>query len=538
MNLHTFTSKSCSSFLRLFSHLLPFLTFCFLIFTSVSSWGAFECGDLFNRFSSRVDSYGLEYLKNQASYVKNFNQLVNLTSKFYGEHLRENEMVEILRQIPQLPRFIPIEKLVHEIAISSRKVTHEFLEAKIIGAGADWVKEHNSADEIMVGDFIPQKMKFYMIDIGGLKRERPDNISPIEQSFIWEAEDNDEEENRRASVQIPFELRTLSKNQVHIATIDGIEHLPQWIASKFFRGDRVLIPNNPLNTSPKAPFLNAQPTGESMPLYLTASRVGVDKVDDSHAFAVKVATNYTSPSNYLQRAEGKADLREDVFQSILRSRYVRDRDREIGQDSRLKILLEVLAVSEKNTANGFIVRDLTPITDSLYVPGTAIRSVTQKIGQKQMIAALWKSAANQGVAQALLLLRYGFQCQYPHRQNSLEKMNSDYSIAETTVFRDMTEMQLVGPAAAILAPELIMKDREHKIKILEENYPNTQYVDMLENKIDPTLLLALERRLIDSYWKTISEELGIPPKVYAHDPIFLEALKKYHERLRLQNSGH
>ena len=393
------------------------------------------------------------------------------------------------------------------------------------------IKDGESWEDLWKSKEFSDAEKLLIYDQAAVKRTRPSKrpLTPIEQTLIWETEKNHQINQRRASIQIPVAVKSLKSSQVEIYESSK---LPSWLKRVFIHEGQVLAPMNPFNESTKVPFLKAPDHHIEWSGYLTASRTMVFH-HGKQAFAVKMPTDYTSPQNIRLRDASKANMTEDVQQGTARSAMIEHIDSMIGEDRRLKVLKEVLAIADPQTGNGIVVRDLSPMMDgNHYLPGTATYHVFKEMGSEQLIQALQQSAYNQGQAQALMLIRYGLEFEYPHRQNSLDQLTASMQMTDVSVVRDVADTQLVGPVAQIIIPEAIARDKQINIQIRSEAKPDDKSIKALHGLIDLAETIRLTKILNSAYSKTISQELGISEGIGIDTPVFQEAVRRYHERLR------
>ncbi len=513
---------------RLVAHfwLLRIIAVLILILSlSVSSWGM-ECSAQLGQLKTAKTS--LTQLHIVARKVKTFSDLVSLSQQLHQHFLKGEEWNPFLQAIPSLPTFVNINDLRWSISNYSEKMTEEMATNELINQGTNWVKAGGDISAIQNSTFLNNKIKYLIFDQAAVKRSRPSHraLSPMEQNLIWETEGNFMLSEQRTSVPIPIEVKLLSANQVRISTAHSV---PEWIRQLFFKGDTVLVPTHPFNREKKiVPFLLEKNSQFEWTGFLTASRTMI-LFYGKHAISIKMPTDYASPSNLNRPAFEKANMKEDVLQGIARSKHIEEIDQRIGTDPRLVVLKDVLAIADPKTGNGITARDLTPLMDGyLYLPGTATVNVMKTQGEEKLFEALKKSATNQGVGQALLLIRYGLVMEFPHRQNSLDRLNQDMEMLNTVVVRDMADTQTVKSIIEVLNPEMMEQDIQNNIKVRMFGTPNTQYVTALKGTVSDKFIENLENLLNSAYESTIATELGIPKGTSNTSPEFIEAMKRYH----------
>jgi hypothetical protein len=170
----------------------------------------------------------------------------------------------------------------------------------------------------------------------------------------------------------------------------------------------------------------------------------------------------------------------------------------------------------------------------LYLPSSAFFSVGGDMAKERGESwTAWEEgfAQSQGMAQALLLIRYGLEMKFPHRQNTLQQLSPEKAMTGNVVVRDMSDTTLVRGVATIIAPEAWANDKANNYETSLEGYPNEQPIESLPNEKKERLAMILKR----SYYQTIADELGLDPQAIGRhvgsQPDFQEALRAYHLRL-------
>lgn len=364
------------------------------------------------------------------------------------------------------------------------------------------------------------------------ERQKDEVLSPMQQNLIWEAEFN-ERKFRRTSMSLPVDVKEIDAGEL---VTDESRELPRWLKQLFMNANgTVNFPIHPMNMSRDVPFQD-RPSAKTWTGFLTASRTMVF-FEGQKAFAVKMPTDYTNPGQDM--APHKADMRKSVVISMNRSRHIEAIESKIGRDPRLIVLREVMAIYDHNGGNGLTVRDISPLLDGhLYLPSSALNDAGGPIAdQRGESWNLWLEnfARSQGRAQALLLIRYGLEMKFPHRQNTLQQLNADKSMTGNVVVRDMSDTRFVSEVASIIAPEALAHDRVNNYEITLEGRPNEQPLDACRSSCEKEHLMKL---LEQAYYQTIAIELGLDPQALSRgvgsQPFFKEALRAYHQRLSQQ----
>lgn len=159
----------------------------------------------------------------------------------------------------------------------------------------------------------------------------------------------------------------LSKEPLASVDIELAEGTPPELRAYFVQGDQIFWPQHPLNTFSGVPFFDS-PRTQSMPGLHTASR-SLLLPDAPIAASIKLPTNRPSPSIL---DPNRTALFEDMAVAIRRTNCIQARDKVLGSDPKIRFLHDVMAVKDKKTGNGFLVRDLRPLDDgTTWMPGQA-----------------------------------------------------------------------------------------------------------------------------------------------------------------------
>lgn len=361
------------------------------------------------------------------------------------------------------------------------------------------------------------------------------NLSPMHQTIIWETEKNSAA-YQRTSFPIQVSVKSVPKELVVINTLGGQNKVPDWLKPQFIDDQgHVLFPIHPLNQSLLVPFQNL-PTTYYWTGHFTASRSMYFL--DKQALSIKLPTDQPNPNQW---HPGKANMKNSVLISLNRARLVEKLEKLYGEDPRLIVLREVMSIYDPITGNGFTVRDIRRLLDGhLYMPLSALDIEGARIAERhgKPVRDFWFETVAKAFGQthALLLLRYGLCMKFPHLQNQLKQLASDFQPTETDVVRDMSDTTLVEPIARIIAPEFLQQDRDmnYKVETLATSFAAGYAAELSELLgVDGSVILKAAK---DSYMKTIEDELRVGKIAgsltdYLKSSAGQKALQAYYQRL-------
>jgi hypothetical protein len=206
---------------------------------------------------------------------------------------------------------------------------------------------------------------------------------------------------------------------------------------------------HPYNLSDKVPFSNQQPErGDQLIADHTASRSVVTTID-GRKVGVKMPTDHPfGPIGAVQPT--KIELYADIRYAVPRSRVIQELDSELTSDTKNRVLLEIGAVFENKSRNGFILRDLSPLGDGNYyfpahvVPTVYGKQVAQSNGNASE-SDFWNQhwAQRMGEFQAHILLRWGISLRALNPQNFLIQLDRDLKPTGVIFWRDIAESHIV-----------------------------------------------------------------------------------------------
>jgi len=205
-----------------------------------------------------------------------------------------------------------------------------------------------------------------------------------------------------------------------------------------------LIPKHPYNTDAKVAFSN-HPAVATLRARFMASRSLIIWPEGHTPFSIKVGTNFPHRTD---QQDYKALMEKDIRVGIPFSQMVAQLDASMKPAEHIKILREVLALSDPKTGEGAMVRDLSPLLDGhYYLPAFSIPYVGQEIAAKfgQPFKIFWKEhyAKALGRAKAELLLRYGLQFDEANAQNIVAQLDENMMPTGRFVFFDLSGMTQV-----------------------------------------------------------------------------------------------
>lgn len=202
---------------------------------------------------------------------------------------------------------------------------------------------------------------------------------------------------------------------------------------------------HPYNMSPIVPFAHYLPKA-SIEGYYTASR-SIALGGEFRGLSIKMGTDHPH-GPFGQRQSGKAETADDIRSALLHSRHLKKIDKELGLDSELLMMPEVITVAENKTSHGYVIRDIRAMDSGhYYLPALSIPYVGRQIAHhnKQSFESFWKKhfAEVLGRTKAKLLLRYGLQIETPNAQNMLIQLDRNLKPTGRIVYRDISDAYFV-----------------------------------------------------------------------------------------------
>ncbi|MBF0299055.1 MAG: hypothetical protein HQK51_10070, partial [Oligoflexia bacterium] len=400
-------------------------------------------------------------------------------------------------------------------------------------------------------------------------KEKLKNIlsqNSFQQSLQWEQQCN-LKPFCRPTKDYSMALVEYPKDETYCYVSKDIPKSLEQLIKTFIQKDKVFFPLHPFTQSSDIPWYEKHlenkgksrldPTIKlkSLPVKLTASRTLYHSVDAQTALGIKTGTDYILDKNdhnfqkVFHHQPNKLDLSEEVMVSKDRDEYLKSVNDKVGPDSDLIFLKEVASAqvkdwkdiffSHKHFGNGFILRDITPLTDgNYYVPAFSIPYIGHNIAQinGEDFNQFWGKhfAKNLGRIKAKLLLRYGLQMETPNTQNMLIQLDAK-TLKPTgkMVLRDMSDTQFVSPVAKALDPsneeQWIEKDLQHKVKNISPFWYNSSWrldSPISDSAISKTVINQWEEEHSKGYLEEINSALNINIK-----PLDLTALKTQKKEL-------
>lgn len=282
------------------------------------------------------------------------------------------------------------------------------------------------------------------------------DLTPVQQWLFWETNASFKEV-RRPFKPVQLEVVHAPKDDV---TYRGLRDdlLPNDVLEVFQKSDHFAWPKHPGNTltslrlsvgvSVPIPYAETDGT-ETWKGWFTASRsMVVETPDSDKLLSVKLPTNFPTP---LQEEAHKTNLVNHTDIAVRRGTHIVDVDAKGVAHPALTLQPDVLAVFDKESKNGFTVRDVSSFKDDqhLYMPGFAFPLYGPEMGMKsddlmKEFAPIW------GKSKALLLMRYGMYLKSPHGQNTVFQLDQNRKLTGHVTLRDLSDTSFVGPIASAL----------------------------------------------------------------------------------------
>jgi hypothetical protein len=340
-------------------------------------------------------------------------------------------------------------------------------------------------------------------------------LAPVAQLFYWEQIANLPEMRKpNASVKVNF---SSSPN----SSVDVLKIKNAPAALDFFskKGD-VSWPHHPLNTESSVPFFEDKITSTSSMYYSASASLFLYIHDD--LFSIKPPTDTPHPLGPKQPS--KAQRADRTKLSVIRSQTIKDIDEALGVSEYLQVLYDVAAYTERESNNGYSVRDLTPLQDGhYYLPAFSIPYVGQEIlahlASQEAFETFWGKhyAAALGRAKALFLLRYGLQMNTPNAQNIIVQLDRNFFPTGKIFIRDTADSRYYEAIAYALGlGEHLRWDNKNGVdhRQLLRLETETSFWQMDRGGIAPKTIERWQDLHDEAFVKTINNELGLDTEKY------------------------
>jgi hypothetical protein len=322
---------------------------------------------------------------------------------------------------------------------------------------------------------------------------------PVEQWLLWEEQAN--LIGFRTATQ-PVEVAVASVPRERV-TVQRAAFAPEPLVARFVRGDRVLVPKHPLNRDPGVAFFG-EPTVERWWCRFTSSRtLVVPPADGGLLFSLKLPTDH--PHAAFRQPE-KTQLREEAADAVAWTDLLDRADALLGDDPKLGVVREVLAVLVPGTESGFAVRDLRLFQSGhYYLPALSIPWVGRQIAQLhgEGFASFWGRhyAAAAGRAKARLFARTGLQYETPNPQNLVVQLDARLVPTGRIMLRDIGDANCATDARSCSA--------DPWSELREDLRPETgnsfwAFDEAGEQSVDPVTLAAWHARHDAAYFAELA----------------------------------
>ncbi len=375
----------------------------------------------------------------------------------------------------------------------------------------------------------------------------------VEQMITWEQTSNTARWHKDEQLT-PIEVATLPRLSVVVhAAEDTPKHLVKYFAGFF----TARFPRHPYNEDRSVPYSRLK-AKHFIPAKFSASRsMFIRDPSLEGFFSIKMPTN--KPHKDAAAQSGKSDLRNSVIISRRRSVMIASLDKQFGLDPKFEVLTDKLSISDRFTGNGYVIRDLTPLTNGNYfLPAFSVPYAGREIAKHLDVPfeSLWSEhwAASLGESKAKLLLRYGLEMKTPNAQNMLIELDPKLIPTGRMFFRDISDSSFVGPIAESLGLEKLVKaDRARSYTVkdyLKPNWENSvwqmdeggvsadlshQWGKAHDKAYQDTILRELSRTSTWSFNKGLKFTSQYTLLDWLKSPAGSHALSKYHELLREEN---
>ena len=299
-----------------------------------------------------------------------------------------------------------------------------------------------------------------------------DPVLALDWLMYWEETSNVKELTKPT---VAHDLKVVKTN-LDDAIIRDLNHAGS-ITSLIVNGNTVFWPKHPWNADTKVPYFNAS-AATTWKVRFSASRSLFLTTPTGDLYSIKLPTDNAHGKKEYELAS-KADLTKSVIISLRRSKLISTiKQWATATDSHFEVLLDVMSVADRQTGNGFVIRDLRPLQDGhYYLPAFSVpyagREIAKLLGQSY--TSLWGTyyGALLGRAKASLLLNYGLQMKTPNAQNMLIQLDKNLRPTGKMFFRDISDSSLVQPVAeAIGLSAAVAMDKADNYFVYTELVPN------------------------------------------------------------------
>jgi hypothetical protein len=340
-------------------------------------------------------------------------------------------------------------------------------------------------------------------------------LPPIAQLELWEQWENTPAMQKPTeTVQVGFSVIP----QMFVTTYK-LSDAPESLAF-FSQGSFVLWPKHPLNTDNRVPFFSDS-VSQTYPMNYSASR-SMFLFLENDLYSIKIPTNQPNPKGKLQPTKAQFNGRGKL--SLRRSQAIKEVDLALGESETLKVLLDVVAYVEKNTENGFVLRDLRPLQDgNYYLPAFSIAYVGEQIYSRfkdvGTFEEFWGThyAAAVGRAKAELLFRYGLQMNAPNAQNILVQLDRNFLPTGKIFIRDIVDSRYYETVANALGfDKLTHADNRDGVPLISLLRPETEtsFWQMDQGGISPATLKKWADLHDQAFVATVVKTLNLPADNY------------------------
>lgn len=320
-------------------------------------------------------------------------------------------------------------------------------------------------------------------------------------------------EYRRTDLVLPMQTSQISKENFIIENYatDENNDLYDFIYSS---GNLINWYKHPTNTSAAVPYFSSPNSNHTINTNTTASR-SLSFSWKKSLYSIKLATNHPHEGKYA--VDKKATIQEDISVARSRSPYINQTEKLIGLDTSLSIVKEIAVVMDKNSKEGYVIRDLSFLLDQehYFLPAFSIPYVANEINlssNAQDRFLFWKKNYAQplGKAKAKLLLRYGLQMETPNPQNILLELDQNKKPTGKIMFRDISDMALVRAVAfAYGTRKQLAIDLKNGIKNSDSIIPNAElsFLFFDRTELDPMWNKQTISQFIEAHNRSYFEEL-------------------------------
>lgn len=321
---------------------------------------------------------------------------------------------------------------------------------------------------------------------------------------------------------VNYQASRVPRSEVKILWADGVDpEFRQAVEAAFFDGDFVLWPHHPDHQPPNSGPFGKLPRENWRKAHRTGSRSSVVRLEGSVRYlGIKLPRG-------LSEGDPKANISPDIQGSLPMSNwmaYVDERLSKIGRSLPPNViaLRDVVAFVDTKSGNGFLVRDIRPITTGtkegqFWLPAYSVEDHFP----------LSKPDLEAGIARvnAYALVHYGYWPTSPHNQQYLYQCPCPRGVVRPTAMRDWGDGKLSISVLRALGENEMIQGEEQAHGLAHQFDLSAR--EVLAPETNPRKLLREEVFRILGFEETPETRLKTLEDFMA-SPLGQAAIRRYH----------